>query len=532
MSALGTSQLVKRRSFFHFWFPWIGIALGLIATECLWIWPFDQLERAGRVSGTGMIAVLTALLLAIWLLAFSGLRWWVRVGTLLLVVGAGGASIAEVGFTGDMVPLVRFRWNRNQDDILEAHRQRQRRAAGEVLLGASDPKPTDFPEYRGRLRDGVVHGPPLTRDWQSQPPRLVWQQPVGGGYAAFAIAGSLAVTIEQRRDDEAVVCYDATTGQERWLHRYPAQFKEKLGGPGPRATPTIAGGNVYSLGVAGKLVCLDLTSGKQKWSVDILHDNDNLQWGMSGSPLVYDQYVVVNPGAQRSTAAGRALVAYDRATGTPMWTGGDTKAGYSSPMLANLAGKRQILLFDGEMVAGYDPQTGDRLWRFPCEAYQGINVAQPVVLEGDRVLISAGYNIGSTMLRVSGSRGKWSVEQLWKNINMRCKFTSPVVYQGFLYGLDDGILVCLDEKTGERQWKDGRYGHGQLLLADDLLLILSEDGKLVLVEATPEGHRELASMKALEGEKTWNTPALAEGKVYLRNHMQMACYDLAAKGEE
>ncbi len=359
---------------------------------------------------------------------------------------------------------------------------------------------------------------------------MLWRQPVGGGYAAFAVAGNAAVTIEQRRDREAIVCYDATTGRERWLHDYSAHFTESLGGDGPRATPTIADGAVFSLGASGQLACLDLATGKMRWDVNILEDDDNVPWGMSGSPLVYDQLVVVNPGTQRSTAAGRAVVAYDRATGRQVWRAGSTKAGYSSPMLADLAGVRQLLLLDGEILAGYDPQTGGELWRFPWETYQDINVAQPVALDGDRIFISSGYDKGCAMLRLTESAGKWKVETLWQNRNMRCKFTSPVAYQGFLYGLDEGILSCIDQETGKRRWRDGRYGHGQMLVADDLLLILSESGKLVLVEATPEGHHELGSIGTLDG-KTWNNPALADGKAFVRNSEEMACYELAGSAK-
>ena len=139
-------------------------------------------------------------------------------------------------------------------------------------------------------------GPPLARDWEAQPPREIWKQPGGGGFAAFVISGNVAVTIEQIRGAEAVVCYDIATGKERWARDYAARFSDFQGGPGPRATPTIAAGKVYSVGAKGKLTCIDLATGKLDWATDILTDNDNIQWGMSGSPLVYDDVVVVNPG--------------------------------------------------------------------------------------------------------------------------------------------------------------------------------------------------------------------------------------------
>ena len=523
------------RSDFRSWFPRIVLILAVLGVAIIWVLPLEGFDHNRRVLWTGGALGISFLLLGLWLLGFSGYPWRRRASifflSLLLLVCGGWASVCSIEFMGDLKPVFRFRWERNRDLSLEANRRQQAAVTAPVAIELSGLKETDFPEYRGRQRDGIVHGPALIRDWKTQPPRLRWRQPVGGGYAAFAVAADLAVTIEQRRDREAVVCYDTATGRELWVHDYPAHFTERLGGDGPRATPSIADGSVFSLGATGRLVCLDLSSGKLTWQVDILKDNENLPWGMSGSPLVYDQVVVVNPGSQRTTAAGRAVVAYDRATGRQVWSTGSTKAGYSSPMLVTLAGRRQILLLDGELLAGYDPQSGRELWCFPWQTFQDINVSQPVVSEGDRVFISSGYGKGCALLKIVESAGNWKVETLWQNQSMHCKFTSPVAYKGFLYGLDEGILTCLEEKTGQRKWRDGRYGHGQLLLADDLLVIQSETGKLVLVEATPEGHHELGSIPALEG-RTWNTPALADGKAYLRNSEEMACYELAGATSE
>ncbi|HEV3080392.1 MAG TPA: PQQ-binding-like beta-propeller repeat protein, partial [Gemmataceae bacterium] len=263
-------------------------------------------------------------------------------------------------------------------------------------------------------------------------------------------------------------------------------------------------------------------------------------WGMSGSPLVLDKVVVVNPGAQTEAASGRALVAYDRDTGKEVWHAGKTKAGYSSPMLVTLVGQKQILLLDGAQLAGYDSQTGQELWNYRWDkTLNGINVAQPLVLDGDRVFISSAYDIGCAMLHVSKyalqplPNGKptdgWKVDELWKNnMKLRAKFASPVVHEGFIYGLDEGYLVCLDA-DGARVWKGQDYGHGQLLLSGGVLVILSEKGKLVLARATPEfdakTRNELASMQALKG-KTWNCFALADGIAYVRNDLEMAAYDL------
>jgi outer membrane protein assembly factor BamB len=304
-----------------------------------------------------------------------------------------------------------------------------------------------------------------------------------------------------------------------------------MGGNGPRATPTIADGDVYSLGATGVLVRLDGATGAVKWKVNILDDNDNIQWGMSGSPLVYDQLVVVNPGAQRESAKGRAVVAYDRETGKVRWSAGDRKASYCSPQLATIHGVRQVLVVDGEAIGAFDAATGQELWSYEWRTNPEVNVGQPLVFDGDRVFISSGYGHGCILIRVTQADGKWSAEKVWENQNLRCKFTSPVYRAGFIYGIDDsaGSLTCLDAKDGRRKWKDGRYGNGQILLAGDVIVVGSETGKLALVEATPEAFRELANLQVLHGSKNWNHLTLARGRAYVRNHETMACYELPAE---
>jgi len=237
--------------------------------------------------------------------------------------------------------------------------------------------------------------------------------------------------------------------------------------------------------------------------------------------------VIVAPGVQADGAKRRAVIVYDARDGKELRAFGNHRGAYSSPMIATLCGIEQLLVFDGDGLTGYDPRAGKELWHYPWVALppQFINVAQPLVLDNDRVFISSGYEVGCAMLRIKKDD---KPEVLWQNKLMRCKFTSPVYRQGYLYGLDEGILVCLDAETGERKWKDGRYGHGQLLLADKHILVLSETGNVVLVEATPEGRRELSKFSALDG-KTWNPPALSKGFLFVRNHNEMACYALPGR---
>jgi outer membrane protein assembly factor BamB len=522
-----------RRTFFRFWFPILVVAGAALGAAGVWYWPAPEWEFAQRVSTLILVGMVTTLLLALWLLFLSGFAWWVRLGFLVLVVGTVLALVREVRFSGDMVPIFFFRTAESADDLLERQRKEQAgNGSGPEVPSTSDSDSGPvFPGYRGRRRDGVVTDTRLHPDWTAQAPRQLWRQPVGGGYAGFAVLAGRAVTIEQRREEEAVVCYDAASGHELWAHRYAAHFKEPLGGPGPRATPTIAALadepaslKVFSLGATGRLVCLDLKTGQAEWSVDILKrpKEENLQWGMAGSPLVLDNVVIVTPGVQGDAAPGRAVVALDARTGKELWAGGNHHGGYSSPMVADLAGRKQLLVLDGEGLTSYDPADGQQLWHHAWPTYQNINVAQPLVLDGDRVFISAGYSKGCAMLQVTR---KGPPQVLWENLHMRCKFTSPVHRDGFLYGLDEGILTCLDAASGRRRWKEGRYGHGQVLLVNEQLLLLSEAGDLVLVEATPEGFRERGKMAALAG-KTWNTHAFSAGRAFVRNDREMACYEL------
>lgn len=512
----------------RYWFPLFVSVVSLAAIGYLWTPSPTRGRDVQIVISTGLVLINTVLWL-IWLVLFSRTRWYVRVAVpaVAAAIVAGAWSVTRrIDFTGDMIPKFQFTWDRTEEEILAQHRQKESKdGLVPVVLASADPN-QDFPAFRGPLRDGIVHGPRLSPDWKSTPPKLVWKQPVGGGYSAFVIGGNVAVTIEQRGADEAVVAYDRQTGRERWVYQYPALFSEALGGDGPRATPTIADGDIYSLGATGVLARIDGTSGKLKWSTNILTDAGatNVTWAMSGAPLVFEDKVIVNPGGTN----GKGMAAYDRETGKPIWFAGNHRAGYSSPMLATLAGKQQILIFDWDGLAAYDPDQPRELWRFDWVQNMGINVSQPIVVPGDHLFISTGYDMGDALVHVECAEGKWSAKEVYRGKAMHCKFTSPVLHGQHLYGLDQGILVCVEANTGKRLWKKGRYGHGQLLLSGDLLVILAEDGTLALVECNPYKLNELARIPAIEG-RTWNTPALADGQLYIRNHAQMARFDLPIK---
>jgi outer membrane protein assembly factor BamB len=397
---------------------------------------------------------------------------------------------------------------------------------------ASDVKPKSQPywtDFRGPNRDGHYAEQPINVDWVKSPPKLLWKQPIGGGYASFVVADGLVFTIEQRREQEAVTAYEVETGREVWAHSYAARFHEWMGGEGPRATPTWHDGRLYSLGGTGQFRCLEAASGKLLWHHDLLAENScsNLFFALSASPLIVDEKVIVLAGDPLGRD-GRMLVAYDKVSGSSAWKAFEDKAAYSSPMLVMLAGERQMLVHSAGHLLGVSPADGKALWRSPWRVEFDNTIAQPIVTGTNRLVLSAGYGTGAVGLELSRTESGFAMKEQWRNKFLKNKFTSSVLHNGHLYGLDEDILVCLDATTGERRWKDGRYGYGQLLLASGHLVILCGDGDLALVQALPDRHAEVARIPGIKG-KTWNHPAIAGGKLFVRNAIEMACFDVSVK---
>jgi outer membrane protein assembly factor BamB len=380
--------------------------------------------------------------------------------------------------------------------------------------------------FRGPARDGRYEETPIRTNWPAAGLPLLWKQPIGGGYASFVVAEGIAFTIEQRRRQEIVAAYDVETGRELWTHGSDAEFKESMGGDGPRATPTWEAGRLWALGAEGDLRCFEAKTGKLNWSKNILKDNsaENLQWGMSGAPLIVDDKVVVLPGGR----SGNSVVAYNKLTGARVWKSLNDTQAYVSPMLVTLAGKRQIVVVTAKRIVGLTVDNGSLLWESSWNTDMGINCSQPIVIDANRLFISSGYGKGAALIEITGSGDQLTARKVWENTSMKNKFNSSVVYEGNVYGLDEGILTCVDVKTGERRWKGGRYGFGQVILASGHLIVITDTGELVLVKATPDKHTELARFSAIEG-KTWNYPAIAEGRLLVRNQTQMACFDLSGK---
>lgn len=385
-----------------------------------------------------------------------------------------------------------------------------------VLPGA------EWPGFRGPGRDSVVRGVRIETDWAATPPKELWRRAIGPGWSSFAVGGDLIYTQEQRGDDEIVSSYRLSTGEPVWMHRDAVRFWESNAGAGPRATPTLHDGRVYTLGATGLLNALDARTGARVWSRDAAADTgrEAPDWGFASSPIVTGDLVI-------AALAGQ-LAAYDIRTGEPRWTGTPEGGGYSSPHLLTIDGVSQIVLLRGRRTTSVAPADGAVLWE---DFWQpAVSIVQPALAPGGDLLVAAGDAMGGIGIRrIGAARGPsgWAVQKRWTTRGLKPYFNDFVVHEGHAFGFDGSILACINLADGRRVWKGGRFGHGQLLLLpdQDLMLILSEHGELALVKASPEQFAELARVPAIEG-KTWNHPVLVGDVVLVRNGEEMAAFRL------
>ncbi len=511
------------------------LALGAI----VWLQTTDALgDRGFENFGTMAAVMLIAVIWLLWFLLASGHVWWLRLALLLGIVIFGFAFSKLMRFeevSGNFIPRFVLKSSEKPDRQLEL--PKASKGAVDLLRTTAD----DFPQFLGRGRDLVVDGVTLARDWQTTPPEPLWRQPIGAGWSGFAVVGGYALTMEQRGDRELITCYDLETGAPRWVHETSARYQEAVAGTGPRATPTVDDGWVYTQGATGILLALDGATGAVMWQKDLLaeygmspeQEAAELPYGRSGSPLIVDDLVVV-PAGGPSDGRRVSLVAYHKKTGDKVWEGGDRQISCSSPAVATVGGVPQILIVNEASASGHDPATGKVLWTHPREGRSNANanVSQAVAVAPDRVFLSKGYALGAELIQLKPTGdGTFDTETIWKDSRvMRTKFTNVAIKDGYVYGLSDGILECIELATGKRMWKGGRYKHGQILLASDLLLVLSEAGEMHLVEATPERKNNvLGSFQAIEG-KTWNTFALYGSRLVVRNGAEAACYQLPLAG--
>jgi outer membrane protein assembly factor BamB len=496
----------------------------LIIGVAVWLFATAHVARSAGAVGLSLL----------WLLLTGG--WWVlRIRgrklvrlAILIVVFLAVAGILKLllrydgSADGSAMPKFAWRWSETAE--LGAITPPPKSAVDLSLLPAGL---ADSLRFMGPNGDGVVSEIELETDWKNHPPREVWRKAVGLGWSGFSVAGRRAITQEQRLENECVTCYDIASGELLWAHEDKARFGEAMGGAGPRATPTLdlQNSQLYTLGATGILNCLDLETGARKWSRNILTEFGaaNLTWGKSSAPLIHGDNVIVSGGVTPPT-----LIAMRRDTGSIVWKGGNEAASYSSPVIRTLAGKEQLVSVNQSSVTGHDPGTGDVLWSFPWPGDYP-KACQPIAAGPDRLLVTASYGRKSHLLEIKANEeGKFSCTAIWSSKSPRTKFSSTSVIDGFAYGIDEGTLTCIDLATGERRWREGRYGFGQHALVGGLLLIQSEPGFIALVKPNPERLEELARYPALNS-MTWNSPTLAGRWLLVRNDREIICFELTTK---
>lgn len=519
VAALGITWLFKHSSM---WLPWLFAYAIPVLSLAFVVWAVATSRLPNRVRHATMIAT-------------------------ILVACFGWLLLRQDGINGDHVATFGWRWRASSEERLLAQTGEEQTttpasstattAVPVAPANAASPSPSATPEpskqttapaatnekraewpgFRGPRRDGIVRGVKIKTDWTASPPVQLWKRPVGPGWSSFAVSGDVFYTQEQRGENEEVVCYKMSTGQPIWSHRDNARFFESNAGAGPRATPTLSNGRVYTFGATGILNALDAGTGAVAWSRNVSSDTATQVpfWGFSSSPLAIGDEVIV--------AAAGQLVAYEAATGNKRWVGPAGGGSYSSPQLITIDGVAQVLLMSSNTATSVAPADGKQLW---SHAWPVNTIVQPAQTPDGDVLITSQEN-GARRLAVAHNAAGWSVSERWTSNALKPYFNDFVIHKGYAFGFDGRILSCIDLKDGQRKWKGGRYGNGQLVLLpdQDLLLVLSEDGELVLVQATPDQFTEIAKLPAIEG-KTWNHPVLVGDTLLVRNSEEMAAFRL------
>jgi len=508
------------------WPLWLGfllalVGLGLIAYGLRWAdFQFDRLPAIMNFA-TWSIWVLLGLAAGLILLALGMLARWLpctsRVEPFLLMFPAGlfcylAAAAWQLGIGFG-----------EQDQARMA-------ALAQAKLIQSTASADDWPQWRGPLRDGRASSAFRT-NWTQQPPKEIWRHPIGGGYSSIAYAGGKLYTQDRQPQEERVLCLDPQTGKELWAYRYPVDYETTNYYEGPRATPTIHEGRIYTVGATGQFLCLaEPTAAGQPpqllWQHDLLKAfaAPLPEWGIACSPLIEGQLVIVQPGGKQGSVA-----AFDKVSGKLVWAQGTDPHGYSSPVAVDLGGQRQIVVFTGTRMVGLDPDQGRELWSYPWSTSYNANIATPIVVE-NFVFLSSGYNAGCALLEITSHGGSWTAKPVYvhKNRLMRNHHSSCVLVDGYLYGYDCGpnLITCVDLRKGEKRWAARDFGKGCVLYAHGHLILLTEDGELGLLEANPEVVRVKGRLRVFDEPKVWALPTLVAGRLYLRSNKEIVCLDV------
>ncbi len=522
------------------WLERLGaIAMMALALGGTWLLKHDSMSLAWLFAYAVPVLCLA---FVIWAVATrrlaNNLRHATMVATIAVACGAWLLTRQD-GINGDHNATFGWRWSASAEERLLAQSTNEPatptatpEAAPSVATTAASPTPSpatsetpkpttetraQWPGFRGPRRDGVVRGVKIKTDWSTSPPVQVWRRPVGPGWSSFAVNDDLMYTQEQRGENEVVACYKASNGQPVWSHNDKVRFFESNAGAGPRSTPTLSNNRVYAFGATGILNVLDARNGSVVWSRNVAAETNTKVpiWGFSSSPLVTGDMVIV--------AAAGQLVAYETATGNRRWLGPAAGGSYSSPQLATINGVAQVLLTSEGRLTSVAVADGKQLWQHEWAAN---TIVQPALIADGNVLLTS-QEAGIRRLALAQNSGAWSIQERWTSNGLKPYFNDFVVHKGHVFGFDGRILSCVDLNDGGRKWKGGRYGNGQLVLLpdQDLLLVLSEEGELALVQATPDQFTELAKFTAIQG-KTWNHPVLVGDLLLVRNAEEMAAFRL------
>jgi outer membrane protein assembly factor BamB len=503
--------------------PWrsrlVGVLLAAAALGC----------AAGAQKGNpsfillAVIPALTTAVVAAMALTF-GLRWPLRRWVLAAVIAVCGLVFSMLradSLSSSLTPVMTWRWTPTAKELLQSAPAAQ--PGGTAVLPAQA-GPGDWPAFRGPARDNRMTGMKFSTDW-STPPRELWRKRVGTGWSSYIAVGDHIFTQEQSDGQELVTCSRADTGAEVWVNRLQTHYENDMG-DGPRATPAFEAGRLYTLGATGTLQCLDAATGKAVWTRDIKADAQTgvPGWGFASSPLVVgDKLIVFTHGGD-----GKSLIGYDRMSGEPAWRAGRGGGGYSSPQLSVVADMPQVLMAGEFGIQSFVPGTGEVLWERQVAKELYPRCAQPLVADGNMVLLGSPAGTGARMFQIQKKESALSASEAWTSGKFRPYFDDMVFLKGNIYGYDGDRICCVNAATGEMRWEGKRYGGQVLLVADmEMLLVVGEKGDVILIPANPAEFKEVARFKAISG-KTWNHPTIAHGRLFVRNAEEAACFELPA----
>jgi len=505
-------------------FGFLGLIAMLVATVAL---------MHPSMRGVGVIVMALPLGVAAFALSHlitrrmtSGNRTWtaVAIGSAVFLATT---SLKSDGVWGNFSLGLDWRWSETVEDRLAAIEQsdKQEPAPLDVAMIQASIADVKWPGLRGANRDGVNRETKIERDWNAFKPKELWRIPIGPAWSSFTVAGDVLFTQEQRGEDEMVSCYDASTGSMLWTHRLASRFFEPLGGLGPRATPELSDGVIFAMGAEGFLLALNASTGEQIWKVNVreLAKCEIPMWGFSSSPAVHDGKVFVYASGKED----KGLLALDAKTGELRWGAACGPQSYASPQMLNVLGRDLLAILSDLGLHLYDPENGDveLLYEWKHDGYRSL---QPQLVGENRVLVPTGLGTGTGLIEISETDGKLSGEEIWESKKLKPDFNDCVIHQDFIYGFDDSIFTCVSLADGSATWKKGRYGKGQVLLIEksDALIVQCETGEIILLDATPESHKELGKLPGPSG-KSWNHPVVVGNRLYTRSAEEAVCYELA-----